>query len=543
MVQKTLFGTEITDYNYYYVYSKRVKEGAIKSTEIRKDEEKRKLSEMITSLLRLGREKGLDDLEIKENCREWVIKILEKYPSFDKSHLKYLINDFTDHMMTRMREEGKYAIAIVYQGMLLLCHSAVGEKTMTPSFQIIERMLDKDNVDRFVAFKKENDQIKVIYWEHYPSGLFIRWLGITGREASYYLGGKNRFYTEIEGLKCAIELSDEEVEEKLVESDKFKFENNTLILPSGYSLVINQIRTGKKYYKNYDEFLEEFMFRRYNLTYYSEQYTKINNSLDLLYKKFVDEKDKLIEIENSKEKTVLRKRNPNFTILFANKHISIRQSFLNELFTNYLNNTKTKIFHAGMKFSQKPLKIGPFEFYNKIETNELISAICEFLEKSDIKDKSIYHTLSYTILQLLKNKNQEKPISYFLEKFSQKLIEKIDLSQKIIQQENTIIEFKSRDIMVGNNDQIVMKLTEDIKKKMKDTNFKIYIIGVDEKTQTFEPIKSSKLPSDRVTKIEQKIRKQLKTTGKFIIKLIKIPSRNREDCIIIIPVQKLNNNL
>jgi len=543
MVQKTLFGTEITDYNYYYVYSKRVKEGAIKSTEIRKNEEKRKLSEMITSLLRLGREKGLDDLEIKENCREWVIKILEKYPSFDKSHLKYLINDFTDHMMTRMREEGKYAIAIVYQGMLLLCHSAVGEKTMTPSFQIIERMLDKDNVDRFVAFKKENDQIKVIYWEHYPSGLFIRWLGITGREASYYLGGKNRFYTEIEGLKCAIELSDEEVEEKLVESDKFKFENNTLILPSGYSLVINQIRTGKKYYKNYDEFLEEFMFRRYNLTYYSEQYTKINNSLDLLYKKFVDEKDKLIEIENSKEKTVLRKRNPNFTILFANKHISIRQSFLNELFTNYLNNTKTKIFHAGMKFSQKPLKIGPFEFYNKIETNELISAICEFLEKSDIKDKSIYHTLSYTILQLLKNKNQEKPISYFLEKLSQKFIEKIDLSQKIMQQENTTIEFKSRDIMVGSNDQIVMKLTEDIKKKMKDTNFKIYIIGVDEKTQTFEPIKSSKLPSDRVTKIEQKIRKQLKTTGKFIIKLIKIPSRNREDCIIIIPVQKLNNNL
>jgi hypothetical protein len=537
MKQKTLVDGEARK-NAYHIYSKKVKDNKINGSIISKSTNKRKLLELINSLLKHGGKKDIEDLEIDENCRDWVANILNGFPSFDMNHLKYLLNDFTDNMMTRMREEDKYAVTIISPDILLLCHAVAGERTITPTFKFIERMLDTDNVERFVVFQKKNDSIEVTYWEHYPSESFIRWLGITQKEAFFYLGGKNRFHSDLDGLNCVIELTDEDVENNFIKNDSFRFENSTLILPSGNRLNISQIRVGKKYFDNYENFLENFMHKRYNLNYYSEQYAKINSSLEPLYKKFIDEKDKLIKIEKSVEKISIRKYNSNFIILFGNNNVSFRQNFLEELFTDFLNNKKLKIFHAGVNFSSEPLEVGVFSFYNKFNLDSSIQSIIKYYNGTSIKDRDIFNILSYLAFYLLKQKNKDLPICNFFKLFSEKFIHNLDLKSKIIQQEDRIIEFKSRDVFVGNDNEIVKKLIKDIRTKTATSDFKIYFIGCDEELQNFETINGSRLPSDRISSIENKIQKELDSAGSFDVNLIKIPLKSKE-CILVLAVKKL----
>lgn len=209
-----------------YVFSKQINENIITGGKITRDIDKENISNVMTSLREIGTLKNLDYLELKENCRAWVIEILSGYSEKNEAALKYVMNDFTDSMMTRMREEKKYVISIVSKHYLILCHSRGGE-SITPRWDVVKRMLDKDNVERFVIFMKEGEIVKVYYYEHYPSEFFTIWLGIPEKEAFYYLGGKNRIYSEIDGMKCAIELSDDDIEKLfLKEQSTFKIEKN-----------------------------------------------------------------------------------------------------------------------------------------------------------------------------------------------------------------------------------------------------------------------------------------------------------------------------
>ena len=94
---------------------------------------------------------------------------------------------------------------------LILCHCRIGQKTITPNWKVIERMLDKDNVMRFVSFKNDKNTT-VTFFEKERTQFFIDWLGIPPKEVFYEYGGENKFCSELHGIPISLELTDDDFE-------------------------------------------------------------------------------------------------------------------------------------------------------------------------------------------------------------------------------------------------------------------------------------------------------------------------------------------
>lgn len=515
----------------FYVYSKEVKGDEITGDEVVREIDKKKLLTVIRSLLGIGKTKRLEELELKDNCKEWVRSLLSDYPSVNKEHIKFLTRDFTDSMYTRMREEEKYVVAIIMDRSLILCHSIYGESTITPNWEVIERMLDKDNVIRYVYFELEDSNVNVTFFEHTKSIFFIEWLGLPEKEAFSYLGGKNRFYTEVYDSNLVFEFTDENFEKKVIEDGVLKIEGNQIVLPEPIQrLHISQIRAGKKPYKNTEDFKQDFLAKRYELSYYQEEYKNLQNSLRPLTTKFIDEE---YEVRDSKNNMYLKKRNPNFTILFCNEFIDLRKSFLGKIKTKIVNKEHLRLFHAGMSLNPSPVKIGNIEIYNVLDTN-LSRHLIDYY--NEINTKNDFNLIFlFTIFDILQKSNQDTPICYFLRAMNKQLVEDINFDYSFVGKEDEVLELKSRDFVAGKNNDIVDNLRKDADKKIKKSNFKIYFIGADEKTKKFEAIPIERFDDDRLQSIEKKLNKE----NKCKFHLIKVPSKDGKEGIIICCVKKL----
>ncbi|NMC60054.1 MAG: hypothetical protein GYA51_11855 [Candidatus Methanofastidiosa archaeon] len=263
-----------TNENPFFMYSKRVKGDEIEFKKIGDPLSKKNLSKVIDSLLTMGSSNYLTELNLNLNCIDWIKSIFKSYPHFKNDYMKFLLRNFTDSMNTKMKEADKHVIAIMTGNSLLLCHSRIGEKTITPKWNVIERMLDKDNVIRFVSFTN-NDEIRVVYYEHERSQFFIDWLGIPNKKIFYEFGGENKFFTEIHGIPLSLEITDEKLEE-LLKDKTLIIENHKIELKLQIQeLPVKKIRRGKKQYKNAGVFLQDFRARYYDLAYYKEQYNSV----------------------------------------------------------------------------------------------------------------------------------------------------------------------------------------------------------------------------------------------------------------------------
>ena len=523
-----------------YVYSKQVKDTKVTSDILNRKIDKEQVCTVMASLKEIGKHKKLEEFELRDNCKQWVCDIISGFSNDKEISLKYLLNDFTDSMMTRMREQDKFALAIVFEGSLLLCHSSIGEQTITPLWEVVDRMLDKDNVERFVFFQKKSGVTEVIYYEHTPSEFFTQWLGIPEKEAFFYLGGKNRFYLGIDGVKCVLELTDDDVENKfLVNAGVFTIEKNQLIFSSPIKrLEVGQIRVGKKRYKSIADFLQDFLARRYELSYYRDEYRKLGISLDVLTHAYIDDSEKVVVISSDGEQVKVRKRNPNFHILFAGKlsygvTMEMRESFFDRIFTDFINGINIRIFHAGMKMypqSEGPFQIGTLEIFNEIKSNTIITKLLDFIHKTEILDGTLKNALYYSAFSLLSCINETKPISYFFTKFVNELGNNIHKSNFIVQNEKEIIEFKSRDYLVGKDEAVSKRISEDAETKIKSNPFKIYFFGIEDKTKEIDPLPSNKFSSDRIGSLEDKISKEL--SNKASINLLKVPLDVSNECLL-----------
>jgi hypothetical protein len=492
--------------NPFFVYSKEVKGGKINSNKIISLNDKENLSNVISSLLSIGsiKSKNLSEISLNENCIFWINSIFRDYPKINEEYMKFLLTDFTDSMRTRMREEEKYAIGIVTNDSIILCHSLFGEKTITPTWKVIERMLDKDNVIRFVCFKKEKNDIKVIFYEETKSISFIEWLGIPEKEAFSYFGGNNRFVVELHNTKLTFELSDEDFERQILQNKIFKIKENKVILSSPVSeFPLIQIWRGKKPYKNYQEFLQDFLGQRYDLSYYQEEYKKLMNSLIPLSRKLIDDEFDVKDISNE---IVIKKINPNFSILFCNETIDLRISFIEKILSKLINGEQTRIFHAGMNLNSEPLRINKLEIYNILNANLSKYLIDYYNKVVDNISPSTNNIFLYTIFGLLYLENLDKPISHFFRAIQTHLLNEMKIDAKTILNEDPVIELKSRDFLSGDNNQLIERFKNDIIKKLEENSFKIYIIGYDEKIKQFEPFPSSRFDEDRINYIKNKLK-------------------------------------
>lgn len=531
MKQTNFFKEENKEDENLLVFSKQVKRDKINFSLIDRVKQVKEIINIINSLLKLGEKKNLNEIELKENCKLWITSLINDYPNVDKKDAHLLLNDFTDSMKTNMRVEEKYAICIIFKHSLLLCHSKFGEKTVTENWKVVKRMIDKDNIMRFAFFFRGKNGVKVIFYELFHSESFAEWLGLPEKEVFYYLGGRNRIYTDIAGVKCVFELTDKEIEKQIIEG-KIEISDNQMVLPSPIErLSISQIRVSKKRYNNFEDFLQDFIAKTYEINHYQREYRELKSSLKPLFTKFVDDEEKVTYIGKGEEKVFIRKRNPNFVILFVDKDIEIRSTFIQNILTKILNRQTFKVFHAGVKFSPTPLKIGKMEVFNECEKRNVVEKILFWYNNTNIIDSFLNRTMIFSIFNFLSLINSGNPLSYFFKEVTQRIKFDYHHNLKISKFEDDIIEYKSRDFFAWDNKKIVKKLSNAIK-KMRKNNFKIYLIGIDENSRLVEPIPLSRTHDSRLNDLVKLIKKNVKIRD---IYPFKIPLSS-DSCIIVLIV-------
>lgn len=500
--------------NLIFVFSKKVKETEVHYTEIEREIEAEKIKNVLNRLPQ-GRKKKIEEIELRTNPKNWILSLIDGYPSdVDREKMANLISDFTENMMTRMREEEKYVIGMLSEGELILCHSVFGEETITPEWKIIPRMLDQDNVMRYVHFKKEVDSFRVKFYERYATDSFVEWLGLSQREALFHFGGRYRIYTEIGGINSVFELTENQIEQWIEEHPEIRTSKIKLKSPIEM-LNITQIIVGKTKYNNPKDFLQDCYAEKYRINYSQEQFKEIIKTLEPYQYKFFDEKSQVIMIKGDDKITKVEKKNPNFDILFSTENIECRESYLDDIFRRFINGERIRIFHAGEKFLSVPIEIKPMEIWNKIKLNELTQKIIEYYQTANLQDRVLTRIFGFVIFTLLDAQNKPSYIHHFLEKFCKKFIEDIPPVSKITKLEDEILEFKSRDYFGGKDEEIAMKICTDLKKKLKEPPYKIYLIGVeDDGTIGFIP--DSRIKSDRLENIRQKIKQESQVTHLYL---------------------------
>jgi len=516
--------------NPFFMFSKQVKSHDIEPEEIKNHRKKKQLSEVLDSIYNLDDFKPLDEINLKYNCKRWVKSLFSDYPQINVEHIENLLHDFTDSMNTKMKESEMYAVAIMTENKLILCHSRMGEKSINPDWKVFVRMLDKDNIKRYVSFEYDND-VKVMYYENERSKFFIEWLGISEKEAIYKYGGENKFYSEINGYPVSLEIKDEDFD-RILEGNDLQIRGNSILLNTSIrELGITHIMRGNKRYKNQNDFVKSYRARKFELSYYSEEYKRLIESLHLIFKKIFDAEDSVSSVCNG---FFLKKENDNVEVLFCNGDIDIKDSYLEKFKIALINNEIIRVYHAGMDFKEIPLKIINFEIYNELNVTMSMPLI-DYLNEKDCSE-SFSNDLKYAIFYLLAKDNEYKPIYRFFCSFSNKIADNLDLTSNNIN-EDSLVELKSKDFLINDNDKLIDKLSKDIIKKMNNSDYKFYILGYSEKIKKYEPF-TDNYDDSRLDYLNKGL---IESTGFKNLRLFKIKV-GLDQCIFMLAVKKESKN-
>lgn len=462
---------------------------------------------IINSLKELGYEKNIDQFDFSINRKEWILDLFTNDNSNYKNTVKFLLNDFSDLMNTRMRTNEKYALCMVGESFVLLCHSIYGEQTISKNWKVIDRVLDKDNVIRFVYFYKKEDNFSVIYYEKNPSEFFANWLGINPKEAFKYLGGKNKICGEIRGIPISFEITDEIFEKKFFNEKIFEIKDNIIKFNEPIEeFCFSLIKSGNKKYQVIDDFIQDLLIRKYDLEYYTNMYSKLNSKMERYITKIIDD-----EFDLKKEGKIIFNKKHDFYILFINEYIEIRESFLAKIQNDLLNKENKRIFHAGMKFYTPTLKINNLEFYNELNHSS-VDPILNYLNDLSISDSTSKIILSM-VFKILEFDNPNVPLKYLFHKLSDRLSHE-KISNRIINGENDIIELKARAFV--ENKTFDEEICSDIIKKLKINNKKLYLLGYDELARRIEPITSNHFKDERLKNLKNKIKNKINCKIEFI---------------------------
>lgn len=489
---------------------------------------KNQINSLLNVLDSLNKSKpfSLEKSNMKSNPKEWIRELLTSN-EYNENISKYLLNSFSEEMNTNMRKQDKYVILILLKNRLILAHSTMGEKSINPDFKVFERLLDKDNIMRFVSFEYKDNEIKMEHFEKNKSKFFREWLGIPERNLFYIFGGENKFYSEINGYPLVIELKDEDIE-KISQENSIKIENKTITFNNPLEkLEIKHITRQKKKYNNYNSFHREYTSRRYHLQYYVDKYNELTHTMDIyMEKKIFDYPDR---VGTEDQTTNITKYNDNILVFFCDNRINLTEEFLNKFMVKLLNNEETCIFHAGTKIKEEPLIIGNLKILNELNI-DICSPLIDYYNKNEFPP-FMNKLLIYGIFCCLIKSNDNTSIKILFNEIIKKLNDEIGIAGEI--KEDKIIELKASSYIAGNNKQIIENLTKDIPKKIRKSNFKFYILGYDEKGKQVDPLTSNKFDDNRIDTLTEKLKKELKIEN---ILLNKVPI-DENSCILILLVK------
>jgi len=500
-----------------------------------KDEVK-EIKKLITKISnKAGGNHDINDLFLSPNIVYWIKSILDSNESETDRNIELIINDFSHSMMTRAREKGKFAVSLIIKNKFIICHSRSGQQSITTDLSVIERLLDLDNVDKYVEFSKDKESIHVNHFEKYESKSLIDWLGLPEKESIFELRGSINLFSTIDNLPIIFQLNIEEFIEKIVDSEKYHLEKNILKTPNN-EFVIEKIMWKNQHFKNSDDLKAKILRIFHNLEYYKKEYEKINNNLYLTLneKEIIDYEDK---VKNETDDIILvRKRKPEACIFFVNKKIKVERSWLVKLAKSFISGDEDKnIFHAWLNIRENPLKIGNFLFYHNLpvekETLSYINKIYMVI-RSIVQTNILKLVLSLIIFGILEAKCDVKiPIKYLFRELKiefHKKIEDVFLKQSIILTDEIeeLLDYKGADWFVVSNDK---ELAMKIGKKL--LRVPIIIGGIDENEQTIRPLQRGRFRSERLKNIVEIIKKEFPELKKTDIRSIPL---NNNNCILCI---------
>jgi len=450
---------------------------------------------------------AIEDIGLRTNPKKWVSSLLAGYPNdFDATDVENLLFDFTETMQTRMREETKYALSLLMENKLFICHSIYGEETITPEWEIIPRMMDIDNVLRYASFFIKEGIVSVRYWERHATSSFIEWLGLPRKQA-FLFGGIYRILSRIEGVTVEFQLTEKEIDNWIKAHPEIKKGKINLASSVQY-LTVEEIRAGRKHYDHAEDFIQDFEAQKHGVPRYQHEYERLKSQALPLLVKYYDEETQVVSIFGDEENIEVAKTTPGFDILFADGIITFRASYLSELARRLLNRQEVDIFHAGHDFRTEPYVLGRLRVFNKLKVNKVSQLITDYYNDINLQDNLLDTIVRYAALRVLGSVNANSPMNYVFFSLGQALFDEIGLVGSLSKLEDNVIEYKSRDVLSGRNDQAISTLAEDVQNVWKSSTLAILIVGVQD-DGTIDPVPSSRVTSDRLGTIRKGLAREL----------------------------------
>ncbi|RQG95231.1 hypothetical protein [Natrarchaeobius chitinivorans] len=486
--------------NPIYVYYREIQSTDLHQRTITESESVLNFNEVLDGFEAQTGQHQFSELDMEPNPEMLIDMIFNTYPEHDDQSCAMLVNDFCSSMMTSARQEGKYAVLIVTADSIFICHTDSKEKSITKNVDVIERLLDTDNVNKYAEFRQQDGETIVRHYERHQTKSLSGWLGISESQISYRDAGEVQIFTEIDSSTCAFQYTRDEFEEKfLLPEGNYELIEGVLRTPNNeYS--VTQVNFGMRSYDDTEEFLQDFHSLYYEVKSYREHFNQVASSMEPFQSKVYDDKNYVTEGKNGRN-LVLKEHN-DFNIVFASNKIEIAESWLVDLVQRFNDGTETQIYHAGRPFSKDAFKIGNFHIYNETDAKDLqkLNHVYERMQKAGTSDQ-LSNILSYVIFSVASDW-LESPLSHFFSQMTEKYAKRLDAEGVVLRDEDEIIEFKARDwfTSANNEDTIADRIAKEIQG---DT--RLLVGGIDEEKQQIKPIDGGRFDSERNQRIRDKV--------------------------------------
>jgi len=457
----------------------------------------------------------LDDLDTSNFFTDWVTTILSNSDDIQnglnkelENYLEYMAEDFSDSMLSRARESGKYVVFIISQNMLIVCHSFTGEKALTTDMDVIEELLSTTNIDKFAEFEFDiDDEIVVNHFDRHDTQSFTDWLGIPEDEIAFDVKGDIRVYTSIDDIDVVFEFDQEDITSKLLGSDDYDFSNGMLQTPNEKPRHIDKIRWGHSVYTDVSDFKNELVRVNHNLKRAFKLYDdKISDSLDSFFD-VEDHEDNIVKFKQNNEE-VIRKPNVDFELSYVNSQVvmekSWRKELANEVFTK---RDPIPICHAGSEFSEEPLKIGNFRIYNKTGLSSTQQTYTTDLLKTanDLGSDNLRPLFLHIVFTLL-SKSTPKPLSFlfdeFSQEFNQQFVDNIQDGTRVIQTEGEDIDLEWKSPPWFDRQSGTEEIARGINREFQ--NCRLLLLGIKEDAREINAIDSG-ISDEKLGEIEKNL--------------------------------------
>lgn len=498
MTQEHLVEEELNPVHFYY---KEIQSEGLNSWTLESNEHIRNIYEVIEGLDRQTAAYPLDELDIDDNPQMFVDKLLDTYPEHDEAFCTSLINDFSDSMKTRAREPGKYAVLILYEDSLILCHTDSEEMTITKDAEVLERLLDSDNVDKYARFRQTDSGVEVLQFERSVSKSFSEFLGLNPEEIAYEDAGDIKIFTEIDNSTARFEFGQEEFEQKFVVNESYNLFTEILETPNN-RYPVNHIKLGRRRFDTVDEFLQQFYALYYDLNTLKNQYATLAESMTPHTTTVVDHEDK-VTTGGPNGPTKLKKGNDSgFSVVFADKHIELSAGWRLQLSKKLRSGETLRLHHVGNDFTEEPVQVGSFVVYNPIDIDEerlnQLYNVTREARTGEHLSNIIYCVMFYTLSEWCPS-----PISHFFGQMTEGFENELTAEGLILRDEDGLMELKSRDWLadIEDDEDAAKKISEEIQ-----ADSKLLLVGVEEEEQRIRPLSRNKWDSERNEQIRDSLR-------------------------------------